>query len=77
MTAALAPAPTKMTRVAVPGRVEVVPFQADAPVSHYLKALTHTLAPGEVPVVGGRPVTEDTVVPENLAVTVAPKEGNG
>lgn len=74
MTAALAPAPT---RVSVPGRFEAVPFQAGSTVEHYLRALDYELAPGETAVVGGKRATEDTIVPERAAVTVAPQEGNG
>ncbi|MDB5184153.1 MAG: hypothetical protein JWO07_834 [Candidatus Saccharibacteria bacterium] len=77
MTAALAPAPVKMTRIALPGRPTEVPYVAGATVEYYLKSLGATVAEGTVPVVGGLPATKDTVVDEDAAVSLAPKPSNG
>jgi hypothetical protein len=66
-----------MTRVGLPGRAESVVHTAGMTVRTVLKDLGATLAPGSVPVVGGRPATLDTVIPENAAVTVAPRPQNG
>jgi hypothetical protein len=65
------------TRVCVDGKAESIDFVANAPVSYYLKALGVEVPQGSVPVVGGRVATVDTIVPEQAAVTVAPRPDNG
>ncbi len=76
MSTALAPAPSKI-RFGLPGRPETLDYKVGATVGGYLKELGATIPAGHVPVGGGRPATEDTIVPEGAAVTVAYKPENG
>lgn len=75
MSAALLERPT--TRVSLAGRTESVEHVPGETVSYYLRALGATIQPDHVAVVGGLPATEDTIVPENAALTVAARPNNG
>lgn len=77
MTAALLERPTKMTRVALPGKTTAVPFLQGRTLGALMTDLGAKISDGYVPVVGGLPATDDTVIPEDAAVTVATRPQNG
>lgn len=77
MSVALETRPTTVPFGLANGQEREVPFRADTPVSVYLKDLGSPLSSGQTAVLDGVPVSEDTIVPEGSAVTVAERPKNG
>lgn len=63
-------------RIGINGANREVPHTG-ADVNTYLKAVGAEIGKGKTAVIGGRPVTGDTIVPANAAVTISRRPSNG